>query len=801
MNASKGFKISGVFLFIMVFSMVFFQCICLADSAAPSSSAQSGQATVSEVKVRGNAAISKSKVLSVVQMRAGQIFDEIAASNDAGRIAAIAGVEQAYYNTETVDGRVILTYVVVERKKIVSIAFKGNNKIKSGKLSSKLGVKRGDFLDSVIVRKGIEAIEELYRKKGFFFAKIKLREELFAVGKVVCDIEEGPRVKVKSVKFDGNIEIKSKDLKKVAKTKKRKFLFWSRYYDDQAVSDDVEKLIAAYQKKGFLDAKVKSKVDFAEKRSWLSIFSRKGTPGRKLASIRFVIDEGPEYIVESIVIKGNAFFDGDYLLKGLKLKSGFFYSDGQADYDAGKILSKYLEKGFIDAKVQQRRIFTGKGKVNAEFEIVEGDRFRIGQIAITGNETTDDKVIRRILDEDDFMPGGWYNADIARGDGRGDLEKEIKSQAMTESVFITATGTAASQRNAHVGIVEGRTGSIMLGVGVSSDSGVSAPFSFEQRNFDISDWPSSPKELFNGNSFKGAGQRLRISAEPGTEQTTFSISFTEPYLYDKPVALNVVASGFQRDRESYEEERLKGYVGFSKRYKNKWQRGVSFRAESVDVKSVDLDAPKEIKDVEGINDLFGARLFIGKNTTDNRYRPSKGINFDAGYEQVVGDHTFGVLSGTQRWYKTLNEDLVNRKTILETKFHAATIIGDAPPFEKFYAGGIGSIRGFDYRGISPRGFATDGSGRRDDPIGSDWLVTGSAEIDVPLGSEVFSWLLFTDVGIIETGGPRASIGTGIQILIPQWFGPVPMRFELAYPFMKDDDDDRRAFSFSIGALF
>jgi len=286
----------------------------------------------------------------------------------------------------------------------------------------------------------------------------------------------------------------------------------------------------------------------------------------------------------------------------------------------------------------------------------------------------------------------------------------------------------------------------------------------------------------------------------------FSISFTEPYLFDRPVSLDVVASSFERYRDAYDEERLKGYFGFEKRYKDKWRRGISFRVETVDVTNLDYDAPSQIRDVKGGNDLFGARLYVRKDTTDSRFTPSTGYHFNAGYEQVAGDHTFGILSGTQRWYKTLYQDLAYRKTILEVKLHGATVAGDAPPFEKFYAGGTGSLRGFDYRGVSTRGLQYNPTTpiinpERKDPIGSDWIVIGNAEVAVPLTEEVISLLFFVDAGTIDSGGVRASIGTGLQILIPQWFGPVPMRFELAAPFMKDDEDETRAFSFSVGALF
>jgi outer membrane protein assembly factor BamA len=194
---------------------------------------------------------------------------------------------------------------------------------------------------------------------------------------------------------------------------------------------------------------------------------------------------------------------------------------------------------------------------------------------------------------------------------------------------------------------------------------------------------------------------------------------------------------------------------------------------------------------------MGARIGAGRDLTDDRFNPTKGYSFDFGYEQVAGDHTFGIASGVYRRYKTISEDLAERKTVLALKLLGATTVGDAPPFEKFYAGGTGTygIRGFKYRGISKR------SGVDDDPIGSKWIFLANAEATVPLSSDTFSALFFVDSGMIDSGGYRASVGTGIQILIPQWFGPVPMRLEIAAPLMKDSKDDTQVFSFSVGRLF
>ncbi len=781
--------LSEWFAFIF-FILVVFGGYCPAQDTGSASDLE--QMRISTIETKGNVTISTAKILSTVRARTGQLFDADSATEDTRRIARIDGVEYAYYNTAVAEGAVKLTFVVVEKNLVRQLVFNGNKQISSGKLAKELAFKQGDYLDVFLVRDGIGRLTELYHKRGHAFVEISLDEAGLGQGLVVYDIKEGPRVKVRQVEFEGSESIKSKELAKAIKTRSRKFLFWPVYYDQQVISEDLTKLQDVYQKKGFLDAKIDVDSRFSE--------------DNKLAYVRFAIEEGPVYTIEQIIISGNEFFDDETLTEGMKLQVGGFYSKERGDFDRRHILSRYLERGFVDAQVRHRRSFTGPGKVTAQFEITEGEQFRIGQVIITGNESTHDKVIRRILDEEDFAPGQWFNADIARGDGTGELEKTVQRSVLAESIFIKAAGTRRDRRDAQVGIIEGQTGSVMLGAGVTSDSGLIGNLVFDQRNFDITDWPRSFGELITGKAFKGAGQRLRIALEPGTVQDSFSISFTEPYLFDKPVSLDVAGSSFERYREAYNEERLKGYFGFEKRYKDKWRRGVSFRVETVDVARLDGDAPKEIRDVKGENDLLGARLYIRKDTTDSRFTPSTGYHFNAGYEQVGGDHTFGILSGTQRWYKTLYQDLADRKTVLEVKLHGATVVGDAPPFEKFYAGGTGSLRGFDYRGVSTRGLQYNpttpiANPERKDPIGSDWILLGNAEVAVPLTEEVISLLFFVDSGTIDSGGVRASVGTGLQILIPQWFGPVPMRFELAAPLMKDDEDETRVFSFSVGALF
>jgi outer membrane protein insertion porin family len=751
--------------------------------------------SIESIKVEGNVSLTAVQILAKIRSRVGDTFDPAVAAADAKRIAEVTGVEYSYYNTRVIDGKIQLTFVVVEKNIIRSIDFVGNKAFKAKTLQGKLGFKVGDYLDPVLAEAYRSTIAEFYRKKGYAFVEVALDTGQLSKGKVVYTVKDGPRVKITSVKLAGNKGLKTGDLRKTIKTNSSVFFFWSKYYQEEDIAEDVAKLQSAYQRKGYLNSDITLKREYNADKSKVRI--------------SFVINEGAAYKVEKTVFTGNQHFDNTAMAGQTKLLSGQTYNQQKAELDTKQLVRTYRESGFINAQVERGIKFVSPNSVDVEYTVTEGQRFRIGQIIIAGNQQTQDRVVRRILDEYDFQPGRWYNGDIARGDGKGDLEKNIQRMLLTEreGATITPVGETPGQKDAQVNLIEGKTGMIMLGAGVSSDSGVIGQIIYEQRNFDIFDRPKSLADFITGRAYKGGGQSLRVTLQPGTQISEYSVSFTEPYLNDKPVALDLGGSSWQRWRESYDEDRTKGYIGLEKRYKSRWRRSIGFRAENVKVMHLDGDAPQEIRDVEGDNFLAGLQLGLGKDMTDDRFNPSRGDSFNVSYEQVGGDHTFGIVSAVFRRYKTLYEDLAERKTVMAAKILAATTVADAPPFEKFYAGGSGTygIRGFEYRGVSTRGLQTNvdpsATPQYKDPIGSAWIFLANAEVTVPLIGDNFAALFFIDSGTIDMGSYRVGAGGGIQILIPQWFGPVPMRFELAMPLMKDDQDKTQTFSFSIGRLF
>jgi outer membrane protein insertion porin family len=738
---------------------------------------------ISRIAVQGNRVVSDDKVFSQIQSRTGQQFSEKLASKDTERIAKLDAVKYSYYNTAVANDEVILTFVVVERDIVRDVRFTGNKAFKDKKLQAKAAISRGNFLDELEAESARLALQEFYRSNGYAFAEVSYNKQDFENGILHYQIREGSPVKIAEVKFEGNQALKTRSLKRAVKTKERKFLFWRRYYKPEFIEQDIIKIQKAYQKRGYLDAKI-------------DVIKHFGSNNRR-AYIIFRIDEGPVYRIADIELQNVVHLTAERLRDEINFEKNDVYNKTRVDSAVNKIADVYRKAGYVDAQVELEREFLGNNEVKLIYSISPGKRFRIGEIEISGNQEVQDRVIRRVLDEYDFTPGKWYDAEIARGNGQGYLEKLVRRTAVLKDARIISKDTTSGMKNAEVSVQEGRTGSVMLGAGIASDSGLIGQLVYEQRNFDIKDKPKSWKEFITGKAYKGGGQTLRVSLQPGTEVSQYSVSFTEPYLHDKPTSLNLVGSSWEREQESYDEGRVKGYMGLEKRFKNGWRRSLSFRLEDVDIDSLESDAPKEIVDVKGSNLLAGVKLGFGRDKRDDKYDPTKGYSFNVSYEQLGGDHTFGILQAVHRYYKTIREDLAERKTVLATKVLAGTTLGDAPPFEMFYGGGSGTygIRGFEYRGVSPRG------GTGDDPIGSDWIFIANSEITVPMFSKNFSGLVFVDSGMVESGGYRASIGVGVEIKIPRWFGPVPMRFELAAPFMKDSKDDTQAFSFSVGRLF
>jgi outer membrane protein assembly factor BamA len=490
----------------------------------------------------------------------------------------------------------------------------------------------------------------------------------------------------------------------------------------------------------------------------------------------------------------------------MKLQRGEFFVTMELREDTAVMEETYGELGYIEARVTARKQFLSpdapipawaKGLdggapslLNVIFRIEEADQYRIGRVDIRGNRITQERIIRRELR---FFPEQLLNMKAVT-----ESQHRLTETQLFERVDIQPLGTAPNERNVLVQIKEGHTGQIMLGAGISTNSGLLGNVAYTERNFDITRFPRSWSDMFSGRAFKGAGQTLRVVAEPGLELMRFHVDWFEPRLFDQPYSLGTKAFLFTRGRENYDETRYGGVVSVGHRFRNRWYGEVSSRVEGVRIHNLDSDAPPEVRSDSGTHALVGVKGTLIRDRTDSRWQPSRGDRFNLSYEQVFGSYDFGRATGDYRIYRTLYVDALDRKHIIAARVAAGSIFGDAPVFERFYGGGIGSVRGFEYRGISPRSTGTD------EPIGGDLFVFAGTEYSFPIVGEQLRGVVFLDTGTVENSCEmtdyRVSAGVGLRWYIPL-FGPIPMSLDFGFPISRDGDDEEQLINFAFGWTF
>ena len=745
--------------------------------------------TVEAVEIRGNQQVSTAVIRNVIRTREGDRFDPATVEEDYRRIytelRAFTNVEARVQPTET---GVIVIFEVTEQRQVRDIVFRGNTQLRDSELRAAIDIRSGEAIDQFRLSLARGAVENLYRQRNFPFAHVTLdTEELAQTGNVIFNVVEGPNVRVRNVNFRGNRSFSEARLQRQIQTRHWVWILRPGTFDAEQIEDDVGALRRFYEQKGFFDVRVGRKVIVS--------------PDMSEIQVDFLIEEGPRYTVENVIFKGNETISDVELRQNLRVAEGTPYDYDLVQRDIRQMVRAYSPYGFIYVsplteardlidpdylQIEPRVVYRAEpGRVDLVYEISEGKPFNIGRIIVRGNTRTQDKVILR---EMRVAPGQLYNSAEIQ-----DAQERLRGTPFFSSVSLTPIGDHPETRDVLVEVTETRTASFNIGAGINSNGGVGGNITYTQRNFDITNPPS----------FIGAGQTFRLSLEPGTRASNASILFTEPWIFDQPYSFTGEAYLRDRIREDYTERRIGGRTTFGKRFDDYiWSARITLRGEDVNIHDVE-DPPiraQEILDLRGHSLLTSVGLAVTRDTTNPGIIPYRGTTTTGGVEQfgaLGGDFTFTKLTAAWDCYITLGEDLLERRTVLSFHADAGYIVGDAPFFERFYGGGIGSIRGFSFRGISPR------SGPDEDRIGGDFSITGTAELSFPLAGEVLRGVVFTDVGTVEedfrVGTIRSSVGTGIRLILPV-LGHTPIALDFAWPVTKDDQDDTQLISFSLGIV-
>jgi outer membrane protein assembly factor BamA len=750
---------------------------------------------VEDVRILGNAQVLTSVIRNVIRTKAGDKYDPGTVQEDYQRIFQLkkfSNVEAQVEPTST--GGVIVVFIVTEQKLIKRISWHGNVQVDTKALEDAADIKVGQAIDSFRISIAKQAIANVYHEKNFPFAHVEVpTDPLTQRGELIFNVVEGPEVRIRKINFIGAHAYSADTLKGKIKTATYFPIFGSGKYDPELVEQDMGALRKYYADRGYFDVRVGRKLVVS--------------PDQTEVQLDFVIDEGVRYMIDRVTFAGNSKLSDAQLRPNLKLAPGRYFDQETEDRDIKQMVKDYSPFGFIYAQpglpgqgdpdflhISTQTVFLPEpGRIELLYNIREGKPFRIGRVLVKGNDKSQDKLVLREFRN--FAPGQVYNS----GEVEDTLER-VRALPFFTNVSVTPIGDDPQYRDLLVELSEQKTAQFSIGAGVNSNGGIGGNLTYTQSNFDLGNVPSDWRDVLSDHAFTGAGQGFRASFNPGTIFTTADLQFNEPWLFDQPYSFGNDLYLQEILRESYRERHIGDRVTFGKRFDFENSLALSLRGEQVNIGSIDEPRFRsfQILDAEGTNYLTSAALNYRRDYTNPGFVPYRGTLTTAGVEvfgALGGDFYFQRFTASWSGYQTVHTDLLDRRTVVGLHANTGLISGDAPIFERFYGGGIGSIRGFAYRGISPR------DGREFDQIGGGFEYTGSVDLSFPIYENMLRGVVFSDFGDVESdvkfGSFRSSFGAGIRFSLP-FLGQTPIAIDFAVPISKNVRDQSQLISFSLG---
>ena len=793
--------------------------------------------TIDEVRVIGNSQVSSQVILNLVRTHEHDKFDPATVEEDYQRIYTLNRFSNVEARVEPTATGVIVIFQVTEEKLIRSIKFVNNRSVSSDDLMKDIDLKTGEAIEQFRISLARRAIVSALRTKNHPYAHVDVNmDDLTRTGDLVFTIVEGPPVTIRKINFVGNKSFTANELdlfgqlNDQVKSHHSLLIFDAGVFDPEQVDEDVASLQHYYKGKGFFDVKVGRKLIFS--------------PDQTELQIDFLINEGVRYKVDRVSFVGNTSLPESVLRKNLNMTEGQYFDAEVVQHDVKEIVKAYSPLGYIydsqssdpnylrigkpsDEFVAHTVFHVQRGTLDLVYEIAEGKPFRTGNINVKGNSLTQQKVVLRELH---VQPGQLYDSgELA------DAADRLSGLPEFSNVKITPIASSTGQpdtRDVLVDVKEQSTAKINFGGSVNSNYGLGGDFGYTQQNFDATNFPSRIDDFLNNRAFVGAGQTFNVTFNPGVDVTNASVSFTEPYIFDQPYSNTDEAYYKEYIREAWYERYAGGAISLGKQINYNWSTSVTFQAEDVKVggiqnyyplyQRVDVISPitnepyvnphngrveteirssraPEIIAANGHNTLTNIGWQIRDDTTNHGPLTDRGYKASFGYQAygaMGGEYNFSKMIATFDNYTTLGSDLLDRKTVLNLHVDSGYITPDAPFFERFYGGGRGSLRGFEFRGVSPR------SGRDSDPVGGDFELVGSAELSFPLYGDNFRGVVFDDIGTVEQDirihTIRDGVGVGVRVVLPFLGTRAPLAFDVGFPVLKGNQDTRQTFSFGIG---
>jgi len=693
------------------------------------------------VQIDGNQRIESDAIRKNIQTVPGDVFLTKSLSEDLKRIYAMGYFEDVRIEAEEGPAGKTIIFKVKEKPIIRKVKFQGNRVFDDDELMETLDIKTGSILNVFSIQRNIRRLEDQYNEKNYQNVKIEYQVEEVDKnqGDLTFSITEGDKVRIKEIEFEGNETFSDEDLEDELKTSEKGFFSWitsSGELNKEDLEQDVSKLTAFYQNNGFVQARI-GEPEITFKDNWIYI--------------KIKVHEGPRFEVGNVTLEGDLIMPEDQLMMRVLITEEAYFNREILRKDVVSLTDIYSDQGYAYADIIPKLDEDMENQVvHINIKINKGSPVFFEKIIIGGNTRTRDKVIRRQFEV--------YEGELFSGKRLRRSVRNLHRLGYFEDVQVdTRKGSGDDQMILNIDVKEKSTGTFSVGGGYSSVEKFFGTASITERN------------LF------GRGLTLDLKANVGSVTQRVSVDLMEPWLFDTPLSAGVQLYTWNFDYDTYEKDSTGGSIRAGYPIYTDTRLFLKYTYDIADVINIDEDAAQSIKELAGKNTTSAILGSLYYDTRDRFFYTTRGQDHEVSveYAGLGGDITFIKYLGKLSVYFPLVKGLVG---FINTEGGYVTNHGNGllPDYDKFYMGGIHSLRGYEWREVS----ATDENG---DDIGGNSFVQLNAEIHIPLLKEQgVLGVLFFDTGnvfgegeSIDLGNLRQTAGYGIR-----WNSPMgPIRLE------------------------
>ncbi len=757
----------------------------LALAPTPRASAQTaGPPVIKQIEVVGALTVGPRQVLAWSGLREDTPVTLDQVSEGIRNLFATGKFADVYVYRQDVDGGVKLIINLREFPRIRTITFKGNKKVKAKDLREAFPVNVGQFANPAVVRRELQPLRELYWEKGYFNVAVNTDSTVVDqdnMQDLVVSIEEGDKVKVKSISFEGNANLSGGKLRDAMKQGTTGFLRSGTFKKAQ-FEEDKERIITYCRNQGYLDAAVSDvELNFREDRRELDIVVR--------------IDEGEQYVIGDVNWQGNTVFDDMAIAQTIWLEKGRVFKEDEYLETLDNLQQIYADRGYIYITVEPERDIVDR-TVNVTFTFSEGEPAKIHDIRISGNTKTYDNVVLR---EMRIFPGDTFSNTRIQATMR-----DIFQTGFFEDIQPDIRPVPGGDVDMILKLKEKQTGQFMFGMAYSAETAASGFIQVAETNF------------------RGKGQNIGVTWQFGSRRRYVDLSFTEPWFRGTPTLVGVdLFDRYQYNYDDFYESRVRGMsVRLGRRIPGTRFSRVGLRYELSETR-LDQFSASYIKYLDDLEQSLGSsdvpwqrldqidwpqtkssiQLTLSRNSTDNPFFPTTGSKTSYSFELAGGP-----LGGEIEFQEHLFSHSMYHKLPGGFALHLRGFfgmihgLGDAdgvPDWERYRLGGNRRypLRGYKDLEVVPR----------DNPsfIGGRYFTIFNTEVLYPLTPAV-QLLTFVDMGDVwnsfseaDMAHLRKGAGFGLRVEVPM-MGTIG--FDYGYGFDRVGGPSWEP-HFNIGTMF